>query len=55
LVAELRRIHAVAKLLVRPFIDGMPKRREPAGPAPASVNALLALPPAYRPGGSGGA
>jgi uncharacterized Ntn-hydrolase superfamily protein len=54
-VAELRRIHAIAKLQLRPFIDGMPKRGEAAGPAPASVASLLALPPAYRPGGSGGA
>jgi uncharacterized Ntn-hydrolase superfamily protein len=54
-VAELRRIHAVAKLQLRPFLDGMPKRDEPAGPAPPGVAALLALPPSYRPGGSGGA
>ncbi|MBY0611747.1 MAG: DUF1028 domain-containing protein [Beijerinckiaceae bacterium] len=54
-VSELRRIHAIAKLQLRPFIDGMPKRNEAAGPAPAEVSRLLALPPAYRPGGSGGA
>ena len=54
-VAELRRIHAVAKLQLRPFLDGMPKRGEPAGPAPAGVASLLALPPTCRPGGSGGA
>ena len=54
-LAELRRIHAIARQQLRPFIDGMPKRGEAAGPAPAEVASLLALPPAYRPGGSGGA
>jgi uncharacterized Ntn-hydrolase superfamily protein len=54
-VAELRRILAVAKLQLRPFLDGMPKRGEPAGPAPSEVASLLALPPNFRPGGNGGA
>lgn len=53
-VAELRRIHSIAVLQLRPFIDGMPRRDQAAGPAPAAVSALLGLPPAYRPGGSGG-
>lgn len=52
-VAELRRVLAIARLQLVPFVDGMPKRGVPAGPAPASVTSMLALSPPERPGGGG--
>ena len=54
-VAELRRIWSIYLQQVRPFLDGMPKKGQPAGPTPPSVIAMLLTPPPYRPGGSGGA
>jgi uncharacterized Ntn-hydrolase superfamily protein len=52
-VAELRRIWSIFLQQVRPFLAGMPKKGQPAGPAPESVTRLLLTPPPYRPGGGG--
>ncbi len=52
-VAELARIHAVAEAQLAPFVAGMPKRGEPARPAPAEVTEMLLKPPPDRPGGGG--
>jgi uncharacterized Ntn-hydrolase superfamily protein len=52
-VAELRRIWPIFQAQSRPFIAGMPRRGQPAMPAPDSVRAILAIPPPYRPGGGG--
>ena len=51
-VTELRRVLEIARFQLVPFVEGMPKRGADAGPAPDSVTAMLALPPALRPGGS---
>lgn len=53
-VAELRRIWSIYLQQVRPFLEGMPKKGEAAGPTPDSVISMLLTPPQYRPGGSGG-
>ena len=53
-VAELRRIWSIYLQQVRPFLEGMPKKGEAAGPTPNSVISMLLTPPQYRPGGSGG-
>lgn len=52
-VAELRRVFEVALQQLLPFVKGMPSRQDPLGGIPAEVTAMLMLPPAYRPGGSG--
>lgn len=52
-VEELRRVLTIARLQLMPFVDGMPKRDAPAGPASASVTSMLALSPPQRPGGGG--
>jgi uncharacterized Ntn-hydrolase superfamily protein len=52
-VAELRRVLEIARLQLVPFVDGMPRRGVPPGPAPAEVTAMLALAPPDRPGGGG--
>lgn len=52
-VGELRRVLEIARLQLMPFVDGMPKSGGPAGAAPASVTAMLALSPPERPGGGG--
>lgn len=52
-VAELRRVFEVVKRQLVPFIDGMPKRKDPLGHLPAEVAEMLLVPPPYRPGGSG--
>lgn len=54
-VTELRRVLEIARLQLVPFIEGMPKRGEPPGPAPEAVTSLLALAPPERPGGGGSA
>ncbi|MGQ9364900.1 DUF1028 domain-containing protein [Azospirillum sp. ST 5-10] len=54
-VAELRRIHAIAGLQLRPFIDGMPRRGAAAGALAPAVSAMLLTPPPFRPGGGGSA
>lgn len=52
-VTELRRVLEIARLQLVPFVAGMPRRGLPAGPAPESVTAMLALSPPRRPGGGG--
>lgn len=52
-VAELRRVFGVALQQLLPFVKGMPSRQDPLGGIPAEVTAMLMMPPAYRPGGSG--
>lgn len=54
-VAELRRIWSIFLQQVRPFLAGMPKKGEPAGPTPVAVTTMLLRPPPYRPGGGGSA
>ena len=52
-VAELRRVLEIARLQLVPFVEGMPRRGVPPGPAPEAVTAMLALAPPDRPGGGG--
>jgi uncharacterized Ntn-hydrolase superfamily protein len=54
-VAELRRIYAIARLQLLPFVEGMPKRGGSAGGLPESVSEMLLTPPPFRPGGGGSA
>jgi len=54
-VAELRRVFSIYLLQVRPFLEGMPKKGQPARAAPASVTSMLMTPPPFRPGGGGSA
>jgi uncharacterized Ntn-hydrolase superfamily protein len=54
-VAELRRVYAIARLQLLPFIEGMPKKGAAAGALPDSVTRMLLTPPPYRPGGGGSA
>lgn len=54
-VAELRRVYEIVKHQLMPFIDGMPKRKDPLGHIPPEVTAMLMTPPPYRAGGNGGA
>lgn len=54
-VTELRRIATIARLQLLPFVEGMPKRGQPAGRLPDSVRAMLQNPPPQRPGGGGSA
>jgi uncharacterized Ntn-hydrolase superfamily protein len=54
-VPELRRVHAIARLQLRPFIAGMPRRGEPTEGLPEEVSSMLLIPPPYRPGGGGSA
>jgi uncharacterized Ntn-hydrolase superfamily protein len=54
-IAELRRIHEIARLQLQPFVQGMPERDGRAEAAPAAVVALLSDPPPLRPGGGGSA
>ncbi|SFI15353.1 DUF1028 domain-containing protein [Methylobacterium brachiatum] len=49
-VAELRRILAVARRQLVPFVAAMPRRDGPAGALPEDVAAMLLRPPAERPG-----
>jgi uncharacterized Ntn-hydrolase superfamily protein len=52
-VAELRRIHGVARRQLAPFVAGMPRRGEAGAPAPDHVVEMLLKPPPDRPGGGG--
>ncbi|GLK72099.1 DUF1028 domain-containing protein [Ancylobacter dichloromethanicus] len=52
-VTELRRVLEIARLQLVPFVEGMPRRGVPPGPAPEAVTAMLALSPPRRPGGGG--
>lgn len=52
-VRELRRVLAITRLQLVPFIEGMPKRGALPGPAPEAVTRMLALSPPDRPGGGG--
>jgi uncharacterized Ntn-hydrolase superfamily protein len=52
-VAELRRVYAVAKLQLLPFVEGMPKKNAEAGALPDHVSAMLLMSPPHRPGGGG--
>jgi len=54
-VAELRRVYTIAKLQLKPFVDGMPKQGAAAGGLPDAVTQMLLTPPPYRPGGGGSA
>ena len=54
-VAELRRVATIARLQLLPFVEGMPKRGQPAGGLPDSVTEMLLAPPPERPGGGGSA
>jgi uncharacterized Ntn-hydrolase superfamily protein len=52
-VAELRRVHGIARLQLLPFVEGMPKRGETAEGLPEAVAEMLLKPPSQRPGGGG--
>ena len=52
-VAELRRVHDIARLQLLPFVEGMPKRGETAEGLPETVAEMLLKPPPARPGGGG--
>lgn len=54
-VAELRRIHGIARLQLVPFVAGMPKKKGIAVAPPAEVVRMLLEPPPRRPGGGGSA
>jgi uncharacterized Ntn-hydrolase superfamily protein len=54
-VAELRRIHRVARLQLVPFVASMPRRKGAAVAPDPEVVRMLLEPPARRPGGGGGA
>lgn len=54
-VAELRRVYEIARLQLLPFVQGMPKKGQPAIAAPEGVTSMLALSPPLRPGGGGSA
>ncbi|WP_331316327.1 DUF1028 domain-containing protein [Methylobacterium mesophilicum] len=54
-VAELRRVLAVARRQLVPFVAGMPRKDGPAGALPDDVVAMLLRPPAERPGAAGAA
>ncbi|MCX4196775.1 DUF1028 domain-containing protein [Methylobacterium organophilum] len=49
-VAELRRVLAVARRQLVPFVAGMPRKDGPAGALPDAVVDMLLKPPAQRPG-----
>ncbi len=49
-VAELRRVLAVARRQLVPFVAGMPRKNGPAGALPDDVVDMLLKPPAQRPG-----
>jgi len=54
-VEELRRVYAIAKLQLLPFVQGMPRKGAPAGALPDAVSSMLLKPPPERPGGGGSA
>ncbi|GJE37072.1 DUF1028 domain-containing protein [Methylobacterium persicinum] len=49
-IAQLRRILAVARAQLVPFVAGMPRKDGPAGALPDEVAAMLLKPPGERPG-----
>ncbi|KAA0110510.1 DUF1028 domain-containing protein [Methylobacterium sp. P1-11] len=51
-VAELRRVLAIARRQLVPFVAGMPRKGGPAGALPDDIVAMLLKAPAERPGGS---
>jgi uncharacterized Ntn-hydrolase superfamily protein len=54
-VAELRRVHDIARLQLLPFVEGMPKRGQAAEGVPEAVSEMLLKPPPDRQGGGGSA
>lgn len=54
-VSELRRVYEIAKAQLLPFVQGMPRKGQPAAAPPDAVTKMLALPPPQRPGGGGSA
>jgi uncharacterized Ntn-hydrolase superfamily protein len=52
-VAELRRIHEIARHQLVPFVAGMPRRKGTAIAPPPEVMRMLLEPPPRRPGGGG--
>jgi uncharacterized Ntn-hydrolase superfamily protein len=51
-ISELRRVLRIARAQLMPFIEGMPKRGNPAVPAPPEITQMLRSPP-DRPEGGG--
>ncbi len=54
-VTELRRVYAIARQQLLPFVQGMPTRAGPGVAAPDQVVKMLGLPPPQRLGGGGSA
>lgn len=54
-VAELRRIHEIARLQLLPFVEGLPTRANPLGSLSDEFIEMNMLPPPQRPGGGGSA
>lgn len=52
-VAELRRVHEIAKLQLLPFVEGLPTRERPLGSLTDEFVEMNLLPPPLRPGGGG--
>jgi uncharacterized Ntn-hydrolase superfamily protein len=52
-ISELRRVLRIARAQLVPFIAGMPKRGNPAEPAPLGVTQMLLRSPPDRPEGGG--
>lgn len=52
-VAELRRIFAIARLQLLPFVEGLPTRENPMGSLSDEFIEMNMLPPPQRPGGGG--
>ena len=54
-VAELRRVHEIARLQLLPFVEGLPTRANPLGSLTDEFVQMNMLPPPQRPGGGGSA
>jgi uncharacterized Ntn-hydrolase superfamily protein len=54
-VAELRRVHDIARLQLLPFVQGLPTRENPLGSLTDEFVEMNLLPPPQRPGGGGSA
>lgn len=54
-VAELRRVHDIARLQLLPFVEGLPTRENPLGSLSDEFVEMNMLPPPQRPGGGGSA
>jgi uncharacterized Ntn-hydrolase superfamily protein len=52
-VAELRRVHDIARLQLLPFVEGLPTRENPLGSLSEAFVEMNLLPPPQRPGGGG--